>query len=61
MFWNEHPWPGQDECNELCVTGYEVGVPVNGIAYAHPECAKHSEAWMYDALMYQYDNEVEEE
>lgn len=29
------------ECNDMCLTGYDVGVPTNVIAYAHPMCPEH--------------------
>lgn len=29
------------KCNGICMTGYDVGVPYPGIAYAHPECDLH--------------------
>jgi hypothetical protein len=29
-------------CNGICMTGWDVGVPYSGIAYAHPECDLHS-------------------
>lgn len=29
------------ECNGICLTGYDVGVPFGGIAYAHPDCELH--------------------
>lgn len=29
------------ECNGLCVTGSDVGVPSAAIAYAHPACQLH--------------------
>lgn len=54
-------WHAENErCNGICLAGYEVGVPGHGgIAYAHPECALHSDAGYYDYLMDQYDNEME--
>lgn len=34
--------PPPEECNGLCMTGNDIGVPSNEIAYPHPECPKHS-------------------
>lgn len=28
-------------CDGLCITAADVGVPVDGIAYAHPGCPLH--------------------
>ena len=28
-------------CNGLCMTGNDIGVPSNEIAYPHPECEVH--------------------
>lgn len=30
------------ECHGLCLTAAEIGVPVGGIAYAHPDCPLHN-------------------
>lgn len=29
------------DCNGLCLTGYDIGIPSGQIAYAHPECDEH--------------------
>ena len=29
------------ECNGMCLTGSDIGVPGSGIAYAHPSCEVH--------------------
>lgn len=34
-------YQAEPRCNGICMTGYDVGVPYNGIAYAHPECELH--------------------
>lgn len=34
-----HEFPRQ--CNGICLTGADVGVPYSGIAYAHPDCDLH--------------------
>jgi hypothetical protein len=39
------------ECNGLCLTAADIGVPEYGgnmIAYAHPECPEHGEPEMND-------------
>jgi hypothetical protein len=37
--------PDPDECNGMCMTGADVGVPEYGhlIAYAHPDCPIHGD------------------
>lgn len=37
----EYLTPPEPQCNGICMTGYDVGVPHSGIAYAHPECPVH--------------------
>jgi hypothetical protein len=32
------------ECSGVCLTGADVGVPFDGIAYAHPDCPLHGES-----------------
>ena len=32
------------ECDGLCITAAEVGIPMDGVAYAHPACPRHAEA-----------------
>lgn len=32
-----------DECNGICLTAADIGVPYDGIAYAHPDCPAHGE------------------
>jgi hypothetical protein len=34
--------PRTVECDGLCVTAADVGVPGHGVAYAHPGCPAHS-------------------
>jgi hypothetical protein len=29
-------------CNGICLSGWDVGVPYDGVAYPHPECELHS-------------------
>ena len=29
------------ECNGICLTAYDIGLDVGGIAYAHPTCPAH--------------------
>lgn len=31
----------EDECNGICLTGYDVGIPSDAIAAAHPDCPLH--------------------
>ena len=31
----------EPECDGLCVTGADIGVPSAGVAYAHPGCPLH--------------------
>ena len=35
--------PPPPACNGLCLTGFDVGVPSSGIAYAHPCCPEHGD------------------
>jgi hypothetical protein len=37
--------PDPDECNGMCMTGADVGLPEYGhlIAYAHPDCPIHGD------------------
>lgn len=30
-------------CNGICMTGWDIGVPYDGIAYAHPDCDLHGD------------------
>lgn len=32
-----------DNCNGMCLTGGDVGVPFEGIAYPHPDCPEHGD------------------
>ncbi len=29
------------QCNGLCLSGYDVGIPYGDIAYPHPHCSEH--------------------
>lgn len=44
-----HREPDPPECNEICMTASDIGLPEYGdmIAYPHPECPVHgtSEDW----------------
>lgn len=31
----------QPECNGICLFGHDLGVPHDGVAYAHPDCPEH--------------------
>ncbi len=33
----------RDNCNGMCLTGSDVGVPYSGIAYPHPDCPEHGD------------------
>lgn len=35
------PEEEEEECNGICLTGYDIGVPFPGIAYPHPDCPAH--------------------
>ena len=37
-------WTGDLECSGSCLTGFDVGVPYGGVAYAHPMCPLHGDA-----------------
>lgn len=43
------------QCNDLCLTGYDVGLDVGGIARAHNSCPKHGDPMVFglygDALL----------
>lgn len=50
--WADEPWRMRGplravhesrECNGLCLTGHDIGVPSDGIAAAHPDCPKHGD------------------
>jgi len=41
--WNRMFPPDPDECNGICMTGYDVGIPDPGIAYPHPDCPVHGD------------------
>lgn len=32
------------ECNGMCLTAADIGVPASGIAYAHPDCPEHGDS-----------------
>lgn len=33
-----------DECNGICLSGADLGVPeYGGVAYAHPDCPEHGD------------------
>lgn len=34
------------ECNGICLTGGDFGLPYSGVAYAHPDCELHGDAWI---------------
>lgn len=44
MEWNPdcpaHP-PAPPECNGICLTAGDIGLPYNSVAYPHPDCELH--------------------
>ncbi len=34
----------EPECNGICLSAADIGIPASGIAYAHPECPAHGES-----------------
>lgn len=41
----------QEECSGACLTGDDIGLPSDAVAYPHPDCPAHGDSWM------PYDNE----
>lgn len=40
--------PDDDQCNGICLTPADIGLPEYGsagIAYAHPDCPEHGDPW----------------
>ncbi len=35
----------EPECNGICMSGYDIGLPNGGIAYPHPDCELHGDGW----------------
>ena len=33
----------QKECNGICMSGWDIGIPSSGIAHAHPDCELHGD------------------
>lgn len=33
-------------CGHECLTGYDIGLPSNSVAYPHPDCPIHGHLWM---------------
>jgi hypothetical protein len=31
------------DCNGICLTGSDIGIPSNEVAYAHPGCPEHGD------------------
>lgn len=55
--WADEPWRMEKvlaaarnalECNGICLTGSDIGIPSDGIAAAHPECPKHGHMAAYE-------------
>lgn len=40
MAMSDKPEP---ECNGICLSGADIGVPYGGIAYPHPDCPAHGD------------------
>lgn len=49
-YWEEiNTFPVERECPGQCLTGYDIGLPSNAVAYPHPDCPVHGDLWMpYD-------------
>lgn len=40
-------------CNGICLTGSDIGLPSNEVAYAHPNCPEHGDSADH---AFEYDN-----
>jgi hypothetical protein len=47
------------QCNGICLTGYDIGVPYSGIAYPHPDCELHGAPMRMDDWDYLYERWLE--
>lgn len=34
-----------DDCSGTCLSGHDIGIPNDGIAYPHPDCLAHGDLW----------------